>query len=115
MSYYERTLPHWQPEGRDLFLTWRLSGSLPVEVMAALRESKTKELGKRFREYDLELDEASSGPLWLKEPRVASVVVAGIGAAAEKRLCRVHAWVVMPNHVHLLVAPLAPMAAITKA
>lgn len=113
--YYERTLPHWQPEGRDLFLTWRLSGSLPAKIMAALRASKTKELGKRFREYDLELDKASSGPLWLKEPRVACVVVAGIKRVAEKGLCRAHAWVVMPNHVHLLIAPLASMAAITKA
>jgi REP element-mobilizing transposase RayT len=83
--------------------------------MTALRASKTKELGKRFREYDLELDKASSGPLWLKEPRVACVVVAGIKSVAEKGLCRAHAWVVMPNHVHLLIAPLAPMAAITKA
>jgi putative transposase len=113
--YYERTLPHWQPEGRDLFLTWRLSGSLPVRVMAALRASKTKELGKRFREYDSELDKASSGPLWLKEPRIASIVVAGIREAAERALCLTHAWVVMPNHVHLLIAPLAPIAAITKA
>jgi hypothetical protein len=60
--------------------------------MAALRVSKTKELGKRFREYDLELDKASSGPLWLKEARIASVVVAGIKALADKGLCRAHAW-----------------------
>ncbi len=113
--YYERTLPHWQPEGRDLFLTWRLSGSLPAKPMAALRASKTKELGKRFREYDLELDKASSGPLWLKEPRIASVVVAGIKDVAAKGLCLAHAWVVMPNHVHLLLQPLTPLAAITKA
>jgi putative transposase len=113
--YYERTLPHWQPEERDLFLTWRLSGSLPAKVMAALRASKTKELGKRFREYDLELDRGSSGPFWLKESRIAAVIVAGVQAAKAKGLCRVHAWVVMPNHVHLLIAPLAPMSAITKA
>jgi putative transposase len=113
--YYERTLPHWQPEGRDLFLTWRLSGSLPAKITAALRASKTKELGKRFREYDLELDKASSGPLWLKDPRIASLVVAGMKDIEERALCRVHAWVVMPNHVHLLIAPLAPMGAITKA
>jgi hypothetical protein len=106
--YYERTLPHWQPEGRDLFLTWRLSGSLPVKIMAALRASKTKELGKRFREFDMELDGATCGPLWLKEARIASIVVAGIKAVAEKRLCRLHAWVVMPNHVHLLMEPRAP-------
>ena len=113
--YYERTLPHWQPEGRDLFLTWRLSGSLPAKVMAALRASKTEELGKRFKEYDLELDKGSSGSLWLKDPRIASIVVASIQTVAEKGFCRTHAWVVMPNHVHLLIAPLAPMAAITKA
>ncbi len=115
MSYYERTLPHWQPEGRDLFLTWRLSGSLPVRIMAALRASTTKEMGKRFREYDSELDKCSSGPLWLKDPRVASLVVAGIQRVAARGLCRPHAWVVMPNHIHFLMGPRAPMSAITKA
>jgi REP element-mobilizing transposase RayT len=115
MSYYERTLPHWQPEGRDLFLTWRLSGSLPAKIVAALHHSKTKEMGKRFREYDSELDKCSSGPLWLKDPRVASLIVAGIQSVAARNLCRTHAWVVMPNHIHILMEPRAPMAAITKA
>src|SRR6267143_6741983 len=115
MSYNERTLPQWQPEGRNLFLTWRLSGSSPLKVMAALRASKTKELGERFREYELELDKASLAPLWLKDPRVASLIVAGIKAVEEKGLCRAHAWVVMPNHVHLLMEPRAPMTTITKA
>ena len=115
MSYYERTLPHWRPEGCKVFLTWRLSGTLPAKVMAALRASKTKEIGKRVREYDLQLDRSSSGPLWLKEPRVASMIVAEIGKVAERGLCRVHASVVMPNHVHLMIEPRAPMATITKA
>jgi REP element-mobilizing transposase RayT len=84
-------------------------------VMAGLRASKTNELGKRFREYDLELDKASSGPLWLKDPPIASLVVGGIKNVEKKGLCRAHAWVVMPNHVHLLMEPRAPMAAITKA
>jgi len=115
MSYYERTLPHWHPEGRDLFLTWRLSGSLPAEVMAGLRARKTEPMGKRFREYDLELDRSSFGPLWLKEPRVASLVVSEIERVAANGLCRVYAWVVMPNHVHLLIEPKVPMRLITKA
>lgn len=29
MAYYERNLPHWQPDGSALFMTWRLHGSLP--------------------------------------------------------------------------------------
>jgi putative DNA methylase len=115
MSYYERTLPHWQPEGRDLFLTWRLSGTLPSAVMARLRASQTKLPGRRFREFDAELDRSSFGQVWLKEPRIASLVVSGIESVGTKGLCRVHAWVVMPNHVHLLIEPRVPMRLITRA
>lgn len=88
---------------------------MPARIMAALRDSKTEEMGRRFREYDAELDKRSSGPLWLKDPRVASLIVAGIQRVAARNLCRTHAWVVMPNHIHLLIEPKAPMAAITKA
>jgi putative DNA methylase len=113
--YYERNLPHWQPEGRQLFVTWRLSGSLPAKVMSRLRASKTSELGRRFREFDVELDRGVSGPLWMQETRVAEIVVDGIKGAEQKGMCKVHAWVVMPNHVHLLVEPLATVARITQA
>ena len=80
-----------------------------------LRASKTKQPGRRFREFDLQLDEASSGPRWLEDPRVASVVVAGIKSSEEKGLFGLPAWVVMPNHVHLLIEPRRPLAIITKA
>jgi putative transposase len=115
MSYYERTLPHWQPENRDLFLTWRLSGSLPPKVLAALRASKTKEIGKRFVEFDRQLDQASSGPLWMKEANIAAAVVKGIRMVQDEGLGQLCAWVVMPNHVHLLIKPSVPMARITRA
>ena len=115
MSYYERKLPHWQPEGRDLFLTWRLSGSLPAEVMAALRARNLEPMGKRFRDYDRELDLGSFGPQWLKEPRIASLVISEIENVVTAGLCRVHAWVIMPNHVHLLIEPKVEMRVITKA
>ena len=114
MSYYERRLPHWHPDGSDLFLTWRLSGSLPMEVVRKLRTSKTKLPGVRFREFDLELDRVSSGPAWLKEPAIASLVVAQIESVAAKELCQLYAWVVMPNHVHLLIAPKVPLPLLTK-
>ena len=113
MSYYERTLPHWHPEGRAIFLTWRLSGSLPEKVLKTLKASKTVEIGRRFREFDVELDKACSGPLWLKEQPIAALVAAAISDAASKGV--VHAWVVMPNHVHMLIEPRVPVAEITKA
>jgi putative transposase len=115
MSYYERTLPHWQPENRDLFLTWRLSGSLPAKILAALRASKTRERGKRFIEFDRQLDQASAGPLWMKEANIAAVVAKGIRKVQEEDFGQLYAWMVMPNHIHLLMRPSVPMARITRA
>jgi hypothetical protein len=34
LSYYQRHLPHWQPEDAALFATWRLLGSLPITSKA---------------------------------------------------------------------------------
>ncbi len=50
------------------------------------------------------LDEPRSGPTFLKMPDLAEVVADAIraGAACDYQL---HAWVVMPNHVHLLITP----------
>ena len=70
MAYYERHLPHWQPEGAALFVTWRLYGSLPnTEVRGSEPRKNT------FETVDRELDLATAGPLWLKDERVAQCVV----------------------------------------
>ena len=65
-------------------------------------------------EFDRQLDKGSSGPLWLKEERVASLVVAAIRNAEERGLCHAHAWVVMANHAHLLIEPFTTIATITR-
>src|SRR5260370_14251798 len=33
MSFYRRNLPHWHPDGKSIFITWRLYGSLPASVL----------------------------------------------------------------------------------
>src|SRR6266851_4602302 len=33
MTFYRRNLPHWHPEGKSIFITWRLYGSLPASLM----------------------------------------------------------------------------------
>ena len=50
------------------------------------------------------LDQERAGPAYMRMPEVAQVVMAAIreGAPADYLL---HAWVVMPNHVHLLLTP----------
>ena len=104
MSYYERHLPHWHPEGAMLFVTWRLHGSLPSCL-----------LGGAFAEMERLLDAAATGPQWLGEERIARVVIETLGYAERQlRLFDSRAWVIMPNHVHLLLQPLAPLARITR-
>ena len=55
---------------------------------------------------DRYLDEARSGPTWLQRKEIASVVAQSIRYAEhELHFYNLHAWVIMRNHVHLLVSP----------
>jgi putative transposase len=54
---------------------------------------------------DRYLDTTREGPRWLGLPNVADLVSDYILGGAEERLYELHAWVVMANHVHLLVRP----------
>ena len=93
--YYERRLPHWQPDGAALFITWRLHGSVP----------KTCELSSN-----------PDSPKWLEDPRVAQCVVDALGYGdTVLRIYDLRAWVLMLNHVHILIYPNADLSRITKA
>jgi REP element-mobilizing transposase RayT len=62
---------------------------------------------------DAKLDKADYGPRWLEEEAVAGCVVQAIGRGETAlRQYIVHAFVVMPNHVHLLIEPRIPLARI---
>jgi len=119
MVFYARNLPHWHPEGQALFITWRLYGSLPKEVARSIekyKENKKKlSAGKAFRDADRLLDCAESGPLWLKDPRIAKCVVDSLRRGdAELNHYQLHAFVVMANHVHALLTPLVAVRRITN-
>ena len=52
------------------------------------------------------LDEARTGPQFLRMPEVASLVIEAIYCAERVlSLYELHSYVVMPNHVHLLITP----------
>ena len=70
MTYYERHLPHWQPEGAALFITWRLHGSLPSRIGVLTPDSS----GEAFVAFDRALGRAATGPKWLADERVAQCV-----------------------------------------
>jgi len=114
VTYYARNLPHWHPDGRAVFLTWRLSGSLPRAFLERLGRLKTNP-GSQFLEADRRLDAAQSGPMWLAKPEVAECVVSTL-RRGERELGQyaLHAFVVMASHVHVLIQPAAPLARITN-
>ena len=53
---------------------------------------------------DTLLESHSSGPMYLQMPEIAQVLVGAIEQGDVSRYS-LHAWVVMPNHVHLLITP----------
>jgi putative transposase len=95
-------LPHIQPGGAYLFVTWRLWGLLPRTADKAVYPTP----GHAFVAQDRALDRDASGPRWLKEPRVADLIARAIVVGdCERHFYDLCAWVVMPNHVHLLILP----------
>jgi REP element-mobilizing transposase RayT len=70
--------------------------------------------GEQFARAERFLDDAASGPMHLKIPRIAEIVRESIlRGAAELRQYELLAYVVMPNHVHVLVRPRAELRCIT--
>jgi putative transposase len=109
---YRRKLPHWYPEGSAVFVTWRLVGTLPRNVTWAKERSAD---GRSFVFIDRKLDKADFGPAWLKLPPVAECVVQIIEAAeTEREICTVHDYVIMSNHVHVLITPIKPLSFVTR-
>ncbi len=113
MSYYERNLPHWHPEGKAVFLTWRLSGSLPRSALAHFANLHT-DPRRQFLAAERSLDAALAGLRWLAQPEIASLVVKALQRGEELRRFVLRSWVVMPNHVHVLLEPAGSIRAITK-
>ena len=89
-----------------MFVTWRLAGTLPASPRCASE-------GRAFAESDLLLDRTTKGPQWLRRPEIAQCVVTNLlgGAGCQYEM---HSFVVMPNHVHLLLTPWIELAAITR-
>jgi putative transposase len=111
VTFYRRHLPHWHPPGQDIFITWRLHGSLPPQFHPPTRANSN---GEAFVSYDRALDEAQNGPLWLKNPLVAETLLFALREAQGRKLCELHAYAVMANHVHVLLAPGASLERITQ-
>jgi REP element-mobilizing transposase RayT len=123
-SVYRRNLPHIQPPGATFFITFRLAGSIPAAVAAALcaeaeriqaeleRAPDSPERAERmyleqrrfFGRWDAVLD-AGDGPDWLRNPAVAALVADSIHYFDGQRYDLL-VFCIMSNHVHVVLTPL---------
>jgi REP element-mobilizing transposase RayT len=121
-GFHERGyLPHLKREGADYFVTFRLADSLPREALDRLEveiaafpvpdsstPSEADALRQRERRRRLEacLDQGA-GSCCMRLPEIAQMVSDTLRHFHGERY-DLHSWVVMPNHVHVLVRPLPP-------
>ncbi len=132
---YERDLPHWRQDGGTYFVTFRLADSIPDGVRRQGVEEKKQWLERRGIAYDRERGHWREALHRLPQQeqfrfekhfnrRVQSCLDRGLGECHLQELecitalratlfrndgCRHHLgdFVIMPNHVHLLITPVA--------
>jgi REP element-mobilizing transposase RayT len=116
-----RNLPHWNQETVTYFVTFHLADSLPATKLAAFKEEKNRWLAvnrpplseAQLKEYHQTFSQriqrwldVGHGSCVLARPDVLRLVDGVLKFfSGERYLLGEH--VVMPNHVHALVQPLA--------
>lgn len=118
-------LPHVKREGAEYFVTFRLADSLPREVLLryegeraerlrALVEAKrpgrttadTEEsINRDFRRKVERYLDQGAGACHLRRSEIADLVAGALKFFHEQRYL-LREWVVMPNHVHVIVWPM---------
>lgn len=116
-----RNLPHWKKPGAIYWITFRLADSIPqgkLNVWKAERDhwkskhpepwsdEEWKEYNKRFGDRLEKWLDAGHGSCALRKPKIREIVKECILRFNGERFL-LHAGVIMPNHVHLLLEPLA--------
>jgi len=97
-------LPHFD-DGRVVqIVTFRLADSLPVAVLEKMEELALDDAERRAK-IEWYLDQGMGSSLMRDAGHAAAVC--GALMETEGVTHRLHAWVIMPNHVHVLVEPLA--------
>jgi REP element-mobilizing transposase RayT len=113
-------LPHWDVPGGTYFVTYCLCDALPGVVVERLRQQRAEleraiardAAGPTFSEHwrierslvveaEKHLDRGE-GVCWLRDPDLARITAETFQVFDRKRYDLL-AWVVMPNHVHVVV------------
>lgn len=129
-QFARRHRPHIHKPGGVLFVTYRLAGSIPrstVREYKARKEWLENELGRAARDtqtpktatllekiekfnrewfvkFEAILHQASVGPMWMRDDKIAETVAESLRASDGKDY-RLDAYSVMSNHVHTVFKP----------
>ncbi|MFO1485676.1 MAG: transposase [Verrucomicrobiaceae bacterium] len=117
---YRGRLPHLTQAGAIYFVTFRLADSIPLEVARRWNADKTTWLAKNPAPWTTELEreyhrrftmrlerwlDAGRGACVLRDTALRNEVAASLHHD-DGKLYELGDWVVMPNHVHVLLRPL---------
>jgi putative transposase len=122
---YQRHLPHLQIPGSMIFVTFRLSGSIPEQEITRLAEAARQaskrvdgiadrlererqasmEYQRLFGKYDDILDCYRNGSSYLVDPQIAEMVYDHLLSLNQKYL-DLESFCIMPNHIHIVLTPL---------
>jgi len=114
-------LPHWEQTGVACFVTFRLADSVPHELLYTWATERRSWLSRNpaphTREQERAHDELFTAKIdaWLDQgtgscalrDRAIRQALTDTLSDGEGSRYETHAWVVMPNHVHLLFSPIA--------
>lgn len=112
-------LPHVKREGASYFVTFRLADSLPASVLLDFKREQAMRLRALVkqtpgsveqinRDYQRQIErylDRGVGECFLKRPQIAEAVCEALLYFHEKEYL-LDEWVVMPNHIHLILWPM---------
>lgn len=124
VDHHRGVLPHHQEAGQIISLNWRLSFSLPQHLQDIIAEMK--ELGNSYKDerkqesarqifqknyaikmqlLDEHLGKCQTNDINLCNAQLAKIVTQSL-SYYDGSLYLLHAYCLMPNHLHLLIQPL---------
>jgi REP element-mobilizing transposase RayT len=122
LTFYQRHLPHWRQDGATYFVTYRLGDSLPQSKLNELDclkaewerrhpeprpDAALEDLARRTQERIERWLDQGMGSCLLKQAVLAGFVTSAMHHFDDDRY-ELDCYVVMPNHVHVIVRPLMP-------
>ncbi len=113
-------LPHWHREGKIFFITFRLADSMPPTAVNEFKNAVeewlerndsivNKKVAEEFEKFKISLQnkllDQCLGQCILRNITARKIVIDSLHHFDHSRY-HIHDYVIMPNHIHLLIEPL---------